>query len=56
MADVDWIRSIANGLAGAAIFYFGRWSQRREDRRRAQRDLAETVRSFNAWKNRNRGA
>jgi hypothetical protein len=34
VADWDWVRIVANVVSGAFLFHMGRFSQRREDRRR----------------------
>ena len=54
--NLDWAHLISNAIAGAVLFYCGRYSQRRDDRRAAIRDLNEAAQRFDAWKNRNRGA
>ena len=37
MADWDWARIIANAVSGALLFLWGRWIQRRDDRKAAER-------------------
>jgi hypothetical protein len=55
MADIDWVRVAVTGAITIAFIYYGRWTQRRDDRKAAERDLAEVGRRFYAWRNRDRG-
>ncbi len=38
MTDIDWGRQITVGVITVLAIQYGRWSQRRDDRKRAERE------------------
>lgn len=37
MSDIDWTQFASTALITMVAIYYGRWSQRRDDRRKARR-------------------
>lgn len=58
MDDINWMRAAINGVIAMAAISYGRWSQRRDDRKKREREQvrrAAEVLAQQTLRNRPRG-
>lgn len=58
MDDINWMRAAITGVITLAAIYYGRWSQRRDDRKKREREQvrrAAEVLAQQTLRNRPRG-